>query len=306
MAPHQPLTHSYHEIRTVFLPLLTAAALCLAPASHAQEGGEKKLAITKIASTDSLTKRMAKQGVGLSLDSVLEALDSQVYDRVLNTRRFEILERSDADALATESAAAGEAFNFNKADYILTIRVDSFNDRMEERRLAALGKTVRARVIELSAVGKITEVATQRAIASTNFKVTKRDSENRSNTTQRVGEGSDDLLIQAVAEMAQKIAVRAADVVSPARIIGKRDKVVVRSIAMTNPGIKVGQTWEVFVLGDEMVDDTGDKSREEILMGKVKVTRVTPQNSQAEVLEDTGIERGAVVRLSEDVEDAEE
>ncbi len=292
----------------IFLPLLTAAALCLAPASHAQEGGgKKKLAITKIASTDSLTKRMAKQGVGLSLDSVLEALDSQVYDRVLNTRRFEILERSDADALATESAAAGEAFNFNKADYILTIRVDSFNDRMEERRLAALGKTVRARVIELSAVGKITEVATQRAIASTNFKVTKRDSENRSeNTTQRVGEGSDDLLIQAVAEMAQKIAVRAADVVSPARIIGKRDKVVTIN-RNDQSGIKVGQTWEVFVLGDEMVDpDTGDKSREEILMGKVKVTRVTPQNSQAEVLEDTGIERGAVVRLSEDVEDTEE
>ena len=63
----------------------------------------------------------------------------------------------------------------------MTIRVDSFNDRMEERRLASLGKTVRARVIELSAVAKITEVATQRAVASTNFKVSKRDSENRTN-----------------------------------------------------------------------------------------------------------------------------
>ena len=52
---------------------------------------------------------------------------------------------------ATESAAAGEAFNFNKADYLLTIRVDSFNDRMEERKLASLGKTIRARTIELNA-----------------------------------------------------------------------------------------------------------------------------------------------------------
>jgi hypothetical protein len=289
------------------LSLFTALILLVAPALHAQEGGKKKLAVTKIAATDALTKRMAKQGVSLSLDTVLEALDAQVYDRVLNTRRFDLLQRSDADALATESGAAGEAFAFNKADYILTIRVDSFNDRMEERRLASLGKTVRARTIELSAVAMVTEVSTQRAITSTNFKVSKRDSENRSeNTTERVGEGSDDLMIEAVREMAQKIAVRAADSVFPARVIGKRDRIVTIN-RNDQSGIKVGQVWEVFVQGDEMVDpDTGDVSREEVFVGSVKITRVTPQNSQAEAVEDTGIERGAVVRLSEDVEDVEE
>ncbi|MBX3748882.1 MAG: hypothetical protein KF897_02185 [Opitutaceae bacterium] len=283
--------------------LLTAAVILLAPA-QAQE--KKTLAITKIAATDALKKRMAKQGVELSLDTVLQALDSQVYDRVLNTRRFEILERSDADALATESAAAGEAFNFNKADYLLTIRVDSFNDRMEERKLASLGKTIRARTIELSAVAKITEVSTQRAIASTNFKVSKRDSENRSeSTTARVGEGSDDLMIQAVGEMAAKIAMRAADAVSPARIIGKRDATVTIN-RNDQSGIKVGQVWEVFAIGDELVDpDTGEKSLEEVYVGKVKITRVTPQNSQGQALEDTGIERGAIVRLAEDVEEEE-
>ena len=223
---------------------------------------------------------------------------------MLNTRRFEILERSDAAALAKESAAAGEAFAFNRADYVLTIRVDSFNDRMEERKLAALGKTIRARTIELSAVAKITEVASQRAIASTNFKVAKRDTENRSdNTTQRVGEGSDDLLIQAVSEMAGKIATRAADVVSPARVIGKRDKVVTIN-RNDQSGIKVGQIWEAFALGDELVDpDTGEKTREEVLVGKVKITRVTPQNSQGETLLDTGIDRGAIVRLASESAD---
>lgn len=291
-----------------FSILIAAAALLSAPVIRAQDAapGKKKIAITKITATDAVAKRMGKQGVGLSLDSVLEALDSQVYDRILNTKRFEVLERSDADALAKESAAAGEAFAFNKADYILTIRIDSFNDRMEERKLAALGKTIRARTIELSAVAKITEVSTQRAVASTNFKVSKRDSENRSeNTRQRVGEESDDLLIQAVSEMAQKIASRVADVVSPARVIGKRDKIVTIN-RNDQSGIKVGQTWEVFILGDEMVDpDTGDKSREEVLVGTVKITRVTPQNSQAEVIEDTGIDKGAVLRLKDDVEVAE-
>jgi hypothetical protein len=37
----------------------------------------------------------------------------------------------------------------------------------------------------------------------------------------------------------------------------------------------------------------------------VKITRVTPQNSQAEILEDTGIDRGAIARLVESEEDTE-
>jgi curli biogenesis system outer membrane secretion channel CsgG len=282
--------------------LLSVALLALVPLASAQ-AAKKKLAITKIAATEALTQRMQNQGVGLSLDSVLQAMDSQVYDRILNTRRFDILERSDADALAQEAGAAGAAFNFNQADYILTIRVDSFNDRMEERKLASLGKTIRARTVELSAVAKVTEVATQRAVASANFRVSKRDAENRSdNTTRRVGEGSDALMIEAVADVAQKIAMRVADVVSPARVMAKRDQTVTIN-RNDESGIKVGQVWEVLVLGEELEDfDTGDIIREEVYVGKVKVTRVTPQYSQAEIIEDTGIDRGAVVRLLEDVE----
>jgi phosphoribosyl-ATP pyrophosphohydrolase len=245
---------------------------------------------------------MSKQGVGLSLDSVLQALDSQVYDRVLNTKRFEILERSDADALAKESAATGTPFQFNGADYLLTIRVDSFNDRLETRKLASLGKTISARTVELSAVAKITEVATQRAIGSTNFEVSKREAENRSeNTTQRVGEASDELLIAATREMAQKIASRTADAIFPARILAKRDKIVTIN-RNDQSGIKVGQVWEVFALGEDLVDpDTGEKTKEEVLVGRVKISRVTPQNSQAEIQEDSGIDRGAYVRLKDDV-----
>lgn len=286
---------------TRYLLLLAALAFVLTPLAHAQK---KKVAITKIAAMDALTKRMQKQGVSLSLDSVLQALDSQVYDRLLNTRRFEILERSDADALAQEAGAAGEAFNFNMADYILTIRVDSFNDRMEERRLASLGKTIRARTVEMSAVAKVTEVKTQRAVASANFRVSKRDAESRSsNTTQRVGEGSDDLLIQAVSEMAQKIAIRVADVVSPARILAKRGQVVTINRS-DEAGVKRGQIWEVMVIGDELVDpDTGEVTMEEVYVGEVEIVRVTSRNSQAKIIEDLGVDRGAIVRLLKDVED---
>ena len=285
----------------IFLTAL-AATLVSAAALVAQDApaGKKKLAVTKITANPAVAQRMAAQGVKLSLESILQGLDAQVHDRLLNTRRFEMLERADADALATEAAASGQAFSFNGADYILTIRVDGFNDRSETRRLAALGKTVMGRAIEISAVAKITEVSTQRAISSANFSVKKYDSENRSeNTTQKVGEASDVLMMDAVRELAQKIAGRTTDSVYPARVIGKRDRIVTIN-RNDQSGIAVGQTWEVYALGEELVDpDTGEKSREEVLVGKVKVTRVTPQNSQAEILEDNGIDRGAVVRLAD-------
>ncbi len=285
-----------------------ALGVALTGALSAQDAppGKKKIAITKIAATDSVKARMSRQQVGLSLSSVLEALDSQVYDRVLNTRRFEVLERSDADALAQEAAATGTPFQFNQVDYLLTIRVDGFNDRMETRKLASLGKTVTARVVELSAVAKITEVATQRAIASTNFQVSRRQADQLSgNTTEKVGESSDVLLIDITREMAQKIASRVADSVFPARILGTRGKVVTINRNDTS-GIKVGQVWEVFILGEDLVDpDTGEKTREEVLVGTVKITRVTPQNSQGEIIEDTGIDKLALVRLKDDVADPE-
>ncbi len=292
------------KLTRFLLAALAAATLVAGPATAlAQDAaaapGKKKLAVTKIAANPSVAQRMSAQGVKLSLDTILEALDSQIHDRLLNTRRFEMIERGDADALAKEAGASGQMFAFNGADYILTVRVDNFNDRTETRRLQSLGKTIMGRAVEISAVAKITEVSTQRAIASANFAVKKYDSENRSeNTTHAVGEATDILMSDAVRELAQKIAARTTDVVYPARVLAKRDRTVTIN-RNDQSGIALGQVWEVYALGDELVDpDTGEKSREEVLVGKVKVTRVTPQNSQAEVIEDTGIERGAIVRLA--------
>ena len=142
------------NLSRLFVFALAASLFAVGFASAQDAPGKKKIAITKISATDALLKRMSNQGVTLSIESVLQALESQVYDRVLNTRRFEVLERADADALATEAAAAGSAFQFNQADYLLTIRVDSFNDRLETRKLASLGKDgMAARLAEGEAAG---------------------------------------------------------------------------------------------------------------------------------------------------------
>jgi len=240
---------------------------------------------------------MQQQGSGLSLQSVIESLDPQILDRIQSTKRFEVLERTDAGALAQEAAASGRVFAFNGADYVLTVSIDNFQDAVETRSFNGTGKSFTKRTIVLSAIAKISEVQTQKVLTTTNFEVTKSGvGENSKSTVAANGNTSDTLLTEATRDMSQRIADRVVDSIFPARIIGRRDKIVTINRNDTSP-IAVGQTWEVFTLGQELTDpDTGEKSREEVLVGTIRVTRVTPQNSQAEVLEDNGVDVGAVIR----------
>lgn len=287
--------------------LLALAAITLAFTTFvsAQTGeGKKSIVITKITAIDAIAQRMQAQGTGLSIEQVLQALDSQVYDRIVNSRRFNVFDRSDADALLEEAGATGETFIFSKADYVLTIRVDSFNDRQETRKFASLGKTMQARVVEASAVAKVTVGSTGLVVGTANIQVSMRDAESRSqNTVGRIGEASDDLINQATRELAEKLSMRAVDFIYPARVLATRGQIVTIN-RNDQAGIKVGQVWEVLAQGEELVDpDTGDVIKEEVYVGKVEVVRVTPQYSQAKIVEDFGIDQGAVVRLLTDVEE---
>ncbi|MCC6415629.1 MAG: hypothetical protein IT582_06945 [Opitutaceae bacterium] len=286
---------------------LLLAVLAMAAVPFASAQGKKSIVVTKIRATDAVAKRMADQGVSLSIDQVLQGLDSQVYDRLVNSRRFDVYDRSDSDALLEEAGATGDTFIFNKVDYVLTIRVDSFNDRQETRHFASLGKTMMQRAVEVSAVAKVTEGATGKAVGTANINVTVRDSESRSaSTTSRVGEASDDLVNQATRELAEKLVLRATDFIYPARILAKRDQIVTIN-RNDQAGVKVGQVWEVLAQGEPLTDpDTGETITEEVYVGKVQIVRVTPQSSQAKILEDLGIDRGAVVRLLSDVDGTEE
>lgn len=290
---------------TRYLLSLAAITLAFTTFVSAQTGGGKKsIVITKITAIDAIEERMENQGTGLSIEQVLQALDSQVYDRIVNSRRFNVFDRSDADALLEEAGAIGETFIFSKADYVLTIRVDSFNDRQETRKFASLGKTMQARVVEASAVAKVIMGSTGLVVGTANIQVSVRDAESRSqNTVGRVGEASDDLINQATRELAEKLAMRAVDFIYPARLLAVRGQIATIN-RNDQAGIKVGQVWEVLAQGEALVDpDTGDVINEEVYVGKVQVVRVTPQYSQAKIVEDFGIDRGAVVRLLTDVDE---
>ncbi|MBK8477059.1 MAG: hypothetical protein IPL39_12405 [Opitutaceae bacterium] len=282
------------------LSLLAAAGLALAASLGAQTTttGLKKIAISDVRPIGALVESVTRAGRKNSLDRVVQSMDSQLMDRVQNTRKFEVIARSDMSSILKEADFSGGAFQVSGVDYLLVTTLGDFQDYAETREFAALGKSASWRVIRLAVVGKIYDGTTGKLIESANIPVELREqTENGANSTKN-GDLSDSLLQEATFKAADLVAARVADVIYPARIVSKIDRKVTISRG-EGSGVEVGQRWVVFALGEEMIDpDTGASlGREELKVGQVRITRVNPKTSQAEIIDDDGIDKGALLRL---------
>jgi hypothetical protein len=275
-----------------------AATMSVATVFAQAPVGPKKLAVGKVKAGAAVSAAALKSGKAISMARMTEALDGQLIAALESTQKYEILGRSDADALATEAGATKRVFEFGDADYLLVVSVDDFQDAVKTATFAALGKTVTQRVVRFSAVGKIYDAKTNKIIATANFQEQNADAEEQLGV--KDGETSDALLVKLTRTMAEKIAQRVVDIGYPARVVSKIDKMVTINRGDA-AGMVTGQLWEVFALGQELIDpDTGKSlGKEEMAVGKVRVTRVNPATSQATILDDTGIDRGAVLRRVE-------
>ncbi len=276
-----------------------AIAPAIAQEPAAAPPGLKALAIAKVKATPAILANAAGVERRNSIDRMSQALDGQLMAALQQTRKFNILARSDADALIEENAASGQAFDFGASDLALVVTIDDFQDFIQTATFASLGKTATKRVIRFSAVAKLYETSTNRLVETANFQEQNLDTEELlANSASAGGELSDGLLVALTRRMSEKIAERVADVAFPARILAKTGKTVTINRG-DGTGIAAGQLWEVFALGEELIDpDTGvSLGREEMAVGQIRIQRVTPRTAQGEISgEDLGIDRGAIVR----------
>lgn len=257
--------------------------------------GLKKLAIGKVKVGEAVRADAVDAGKRNKIDRMTQNVEAQLRSAFQSTRRFELIGRADADALVEEAGATGRTFEFGEADYLLVVEIDDFQDSMETKTFAALGKTVTSRTIRFAGITTIYNAKTNAVIETANIDVSETAPEETRGAT--TGDTRDALLRELTKKLAEQTAQRVTDVVYPARILAKTDMTVTISRG-EGTGVAAGQLWEVFALGAEMKDpDTGvSLGREELFVGKIRITRVTPKTSQATITEDTGVGNGAIVR----------
>jgi len=285
---------------------LLAAALLPVIAS-AQD--KSTLAISTIKPTTSLDASV-KADKKVEMNRVIESLNSQLVDRVNATRKFDIVGRSDLDSIIKEqdlgasgnvdAKTAAQAGKLTGAKYLLVATGDDFQDYVETAKFEGTDRSATKRVFRFSIIGKIYDSSTGKLLESANFQTGNdrfKQIQLQRNYTVKDGELSDEMMVALSRDMAEKIANHIADVIFPAKILIKRDTEVTINRG-EGGGVAVGDTFNVFALGQELIDPDTKESlgREEVKVGKVKITEVDPKMSKAQVLEDTGIDKGALLR----------
>jgi hypothetical protein len=289
-------------MKPLFLRLLAAAALLTgASTSFAQRD---TLGVLPVKPLPAIAEKLTRAGKKASLDQISQSLAEQQVDVLNATRKFQIISRADlADLVkddertSTLSADKVKGFNLSEAKYLLVTSIDDFEDQTE-RLVQKLAKTtIVKRTVRLSLIAKIYEASSGKLLESAANTISKSDAKESMNEAGNDAESTDALLRDVVKESADWIGGRVVDVIYPAKVIAKTDKVVTINRG-DGAGILVGQIWRVFAVGEEMVDpDTKEVlGREEVAVGKIKITDVLPKFSKAEVIEDLGVDKGAILR----------
>jgi len=289
-------------------PIFILLGAALLPALAAAQD-KATLGILDINPTRALAASLAPDKK-LEMNRIIESLDSQLTASINATRKFDIVSRGDAAEITKEQqfGASGNvdpntAAQIGKdlgAKYILTATVDDYQDYVEKATFAGTGDTATKRVFRLSIVGKIYDSTTGKLLASANFQTGNNEFkqiQQERNYSVKDGELSDEMMVAVSRSLAEKIAVHVADVIFPIKVLIKGDNEITINRG-DGAGVAVGDTFNVFALGKEMIDTETKESlgRQEVKVGQVKITEVDPKFSKAQILQDTGIDTGAILR----------
>ncbi len=267
------------------------------------------LAVTKVGTSTALKADAKTKRTLSTLERIEQSLDANLTSALQATNKFNLLSRTDVDAILKEqnfaesgnvdTAKIAKSGKLKSAKYIATLLVDDFQDYIEKDSFAALEKKLSTRQIRIGIIANIIDTSTGEIIKTANIVSQNSGVSENNATTQTSGGSSLDNLISTIArDVCSQIAIEITNATFPAVIIAKTGKTATfnRNKAL---GVSVGDEYEIFALGEEMFDPgTGDKlGFEEIPVGKLRVISVTPKFSTGTIIEDHGVQKGQNLRL---------
>lgn len=296
-------------------PLAAQDAEAGTPPAKAAKTPVKKetVTISRIVTLPAVTQDLQKNEAVASFNRIAQSMPDSIGNYIIATRKLDVVP-CDADIEQCINAIDGSTgtltdvgeeivAKFRAVNYPISVTISDYQDLRAQTELR--GNLAEVRTIRFGATVKVLDSATGTIKISQNVSVKRQfrattggewDTKGGSKTEELFGKTSDDLC--------RKIAFSIVDFIAPAKIIAVNKK----GIASINKGkdtdIRKGQIYDVFEVGEEMIDpETGESlGKEETLIGKVKVIGCLPKFSRAKIIsQEEGYEIGVgnVVRLAE-------
>ena len=277
---------------------------CIAPLQNhaqitAQNTSQKEtLAISTVKATPELENKIKSLGKNSELKQLTQSLEQMFADRISANNKFQIVSRNDSDRGLVNPQTSARLGQIKGAKYILISTLDDFQDRTRilkidnERKLSI-------RSLRVSLITKLYDSTTSALLDSATQTFT---NEMRRNINPTVlsdeGPNTDQIFADASRKIADKIAADITNAIFPAKIVGCTFPLITINRG-EGTGIKSGQTWVVYAIGEEMIDpDTGESlGTEEIPICKAKVLTVKTKTTTLQIVgDDMGVEKGMIVR----------
>lgn len=284
------------------LPLLALLAWGAATTRvHAQR---ETLGVLPVKVLPAVAGRLAQVSKAFSVDQMSQSLSERFVLSVQASRRFQVVARGDLQELLADDDKAralnpdkAKLFNLADTKYLTVLTIDHYDDQTQRLEQKISNTTLTKRTIRLSLIAKIYEAASGRLLESTSKTLSATDAQQTLNEATNDTEVTDSLIRTVVKESADWAATQVVDVIFPVKVLAKTDKTVTVNRG-EGSGVAADQVWRVFAVGKELVDpDTKEVlGKEEVEIGKVRITDVLPKFSRAVILDDRGIAEGAILR----------
>jgi len=240
-------------------------------------------------------------------DGLFKTLRKRITGNIVNTRKFEVVERQNlksvlserklADAGLTDEEDAPEARKLKAAGYVLYGSVLSLG--LDGSAIAVGGVTAGKILAKVEIELRIASAESGKIIASRTIIASKAQNRISGDGRATSGNVADQVIQDAIRAAAKKVTGALIELAYPAKIIkvGKRSV----TVNITQEETELGAVYEVWEVGEPLFDpDTGESlGAEEELLGEIEITRAKPKTSVAKPRGDLDIddlEVGMIVR----------